>query len=362
VLVDREYFLDYMTYKRPLKPIFIEIFGLLVGLDQEWAAQGATPEEISLEAFDLDRIKTFRIPTNTRILNGFKEEVLEETDEYIIRRDKMGRTLKLCKDYATIPLPMDFPVRNMEDWERIKPEFLYSPERLAQDWLAKTKAAKQEGAVIFFSMPGGFDIIRDLMGCENACLAFYEQPELVEDILKTVGDTVAKLAEEVLAQVSIDVLDMHEDFAGRSGPLIGPNLFNKYLKPYYRRIWDMVSAQGTPLFRVDSDGNLNPILDALMDAGVNFIYPCEARAEMDVVALRKKYGCELRLLGGIDKMALRGNKEDIDRELQSKLPYMINSGGYIIGLDHRIPNGVPVENYRYYVRRVREMIEEHFRA
>ena len=46
----------------------------------------------------------------------------------------------------------------------------------------------------------------------------------------------------------------------------------------------------------------------------------------------------------------------IRRELEYKLDPALRSGGCAFGLDHRIPNGTPIENYRYYVALGREML------
>ncbi|MEZ4835174.1 MAG: hypothetical protein R2873_24840 [Caldilineaceae bacterium] len=34
----------------------------------------------------------------------------------------------------------------------------------------------------------------------------------------------------------------------------------------------------------------------------------------------------------------------------------MQDGGIAFGLDHRIPNGTPLENYRYYVTTAREIL------
>ena len=62
------------------------------------------------------------------------------------------------------------------------------------------------------------------------------------------------------------------------------------------------------------------------------------------------------MLGGIDKHVIRQSKEAIRRELEYKLQPMMRDGGMVFGLDHRIPNGTPIENYRYYVKSAREML------
>ena len=175
------------------------------------------------------------------------------------------------------------------------------------------------------------------------------------DIMETISDTSFRVLERISERLCIDNLIVHEDMAGKSGPMIGPALVREWMQPYYRRIWDMLSSRGTKLFSQDSDGNMNPIIDAVMDCGVNIVYPCEPAAGMDMVALRKKYGGALGFKGGIDKHVLRGTKEDIRRELEYKLsPEMIR--GTVFGLDHRIPGGTPLENYRYYVDTAREIL------
>ena len=190
---------------------------------------------------------------------------------------------------------------------------------------------------------------RELMGEEHACLAYYEQPELMQDILDTLRETSVRVLERVTQRLAIDQLFVHEDMAGKSGPLIGPNQVRQFLGPYYRACWEVVSSCGTRLFNQDSDGNMNPVIDAFLECGINVMHPCEPAAGMDMVATRQKYGTRLAILGGIDKHVLRRSKEEIRRELEYKMQPLMRQGGTVFGLDHRIPNGTPLESYRYYV-------------
>ncbi len=52
----RDEYLDLMTYAPAHRPMFVELFGPLIGLEQEWRAQGATEDEINLTAFDWDYV------------------------------------------------------------------------------------------------------------------------------------------------------------------------------------------------------------------------------------------------------------------------------------------------------------------
>ena len=353
---DRDDYLNYLSGKKVDKPIFVEIFGPLIGLDEEWRAQGASDDELALTAYGFDSVKRFRVPVNCGFINGQERQILEDTDEYQISIDGYGRRMKLCKATATIPLPMEYPVTDWEGWERYKKNYLYDDSRLADGWLEKAKAAREDGRVITVDIPGGFDELRQLMGEEELCISYYTQPDLIKDMLDTMTATCVKVLDQVSSQIEVDVLMTHEDMAGKSGSLIGPNLITEFIKPYYRASWDLLKSRGAKVFTQDSDGDMNVVMDAFIDAGVTNFYPMEPAANMDIVKSREKYGPSITYTGGIDKHVLRASKEDIRKELEYKLGPEMQKGGIIFGLDHRIPNGTPLENYRYYVKTARELL------
>ena len=210
--------------------------------------------------------------------------------------------------------------------------------------------------MVYVSIPGGFDEPRQLFGEEGVCLAYYDQPELIHDILETIGETAFKVLDRVSATVQVDMLGVHEDMAGKSGPLAGPAEVREFIAPYYRKIWDLLESRGARLFDQDSDGDMNPVIDAFLDAGVNCMHPMEPAANMDIVKIREKYGTRLAFYGGIDKHVIRRSREEIVEELEYKIPPMVKSGGCILALDHRIPNGTPLENYKFYLAKAWEII------
>ena len=350
-------FMDLMTWNNPPREMFCETMGLLLGLDREWISQGATPEELNLTAFGFDYLHTAHVG-NTGAIHGQQEIVLEDNAEYLLKRDGWGRIVKLMKAAATIPLPISYPVKTMDDWLKLKPMFLYSDERIDMVTIDKAKELQANGSMIKASIYGGFNLPRELMGEENACLCYYEDPELMHDILNTVSEMNFEVLDKVSRQIQIDSLTIHEDMAGRNGPLIGPSHILEFIRPYYRRTIDMLQAKGsTPLVAQDSDGDMSPVIEAFMECGVNLFYPCEPTGNMDIVALRKQYGRKICLLGGIDKHVIRQSKEAIRKELEYKLQSCMRGGGICFGLDHRIPNGTPLDHYRYYVKTVQEILD-----
>ncbi len=355
--VGREEYLDYMTFQRNERPLFTEIFGPIVSLKEEWEQEGATPAELDFSAFEYRCESRGHIPVNTGRSGGLKPEVLEETDTHILSRDELGRTMKLIKGVATLPLPLDYPVKNMDDWRRIKPWYEFSEARFGRDWERIAGEHLRDGRVVCASIPGGFDAPRQLLGEEALCLAYYEDPELVHEILDTIGKTAFEVLDRVSSAVQVDLLSVHEDMAGQSGSLAGPRQIEEFIKPYYRRIWDLLADRGTKLFDQDSDGDMNGVIPSFLDAGVNCMHPMEPAANMDIVEIRRQYGDRLAFYGGIDKHVLRRDRREIAAELEYKIPPMVASGGCVLALDHRIPNGTPLANYRFYIQKVWELIE-----
>jgi hypothetical protein len=351
----RDEYIALMTFQKTQRSFLAELFGPLVGLPEQWRAGGATEDEIALTAFGFDGVDLVDLGALAGPIHAMKPAVLEETATHIVTRDELGRTCKLAKGYATIALPLDWPVRDFESWRRVKHMFEYDSCRIDKEKLADAAVRRASGALVIAWMPGGYDMVRELMGDEEACVAFLEQPELIEDMLGTFSCTARRALGEIARFVTVDNLCVHEDMAGKSGPLIGPNQVRTFLKPYYRGVWDDARGRGAALFSQDSDGNMNPVMDAFVESGVNVFYPCEPAAGMDIAQLRLRYGTAAAFKGGLDKHVLRKSATDIDRELSYKIrPETIP--GTVFALDHRIPNGTPIENYRHYVKTARRLL------
>ncbi|MCC5805845.1 MAG: hypothetical protein JJU00_05900 [Opitutales bacterium] len=351
----REEYLSHMLGEGTGREILVELFGPLVGLEAEWRKQGASEDELSLDAFDFDSVEFVWIG-NANLRGDRTPGVEYDSPEYSIHRDELGRRMKLIKATATLPLPMDYPVETADDWQKIRHWLADHESRVNEEACRAARKRHEAGALVGFGMLGGFDLPRKLMGEENACMAFIDEPEMIVEMLSAAAGMTCAVIDRIAAHCPIDYLHVHEDFAGKSGPLIGPAMISAYMKPYYTRVWEHAREAGAKIFSVDTDGNVNPVIDALLDAGINQIYPMEPAAGMDIVSLRAKYGRRLLMKGGIDKHVLRSTQEAIRAELEYKLQPAIRGGGIVFGLDHRIPNGTPIGNYRFYVRTARELL------
>jgi len=289
------------------------------------------------------------------------EQVVSEDKEYVTKLTDRGVLMRVPRspDAMSMPEHLEYPVTTRADWEALKGKFRADdPGRFPGDWKERCKRWKEEGPVLVFQGPRSpslFEFVRELMGPERALTAFCDEPELVHDMMEFNTEFILGLLPRALDEAPITSVFFWEDMCYRSGPLISPAMFREFMLPRYRRITDVARGRGIDAIFVDSDGDVSQLIPLWLEAGINGVYPMEVAAGMDVVALRREYGKDLLMTGGIDKRVLVEGKQAIDPELERTLP-LAGGGGYIPHVDHAVPHDVPYANFAYYWERKKELL------
>ena len=107
---------------------------------------------------------------------------------------------------------------------------------------------------------------------------------------------------------------------------------------------------------MDSDGNINPILDMIVEAGITGTWPLEVNAGMNAVTVRRKYGDKLFLAGNLDKAELMKGGDAMKKEVDSKVPALKELGGYVPGADHLIPVEMTLNKFREYAEYIKKFL------
>jgi uroporphyrinogen decarboxylase len=206
---------------------------------------------------------------------------------------------------------------------------------------------------------GFFYVARQLMGTMNLLTSFYSNPELVREIVNYWSDFLIesnKEAVESLKSEGLDYVGIWEDFAYKHGPHMSPKIFREFILPSYKKLTGFLRRNGVDVIFVDSDGNPSALIPLLLEGGVNGLYPLEVAAGMDARVIREVYGRNMLLIGNLDKRVLLKSTQDIRNEVESKVPFLAQSGGYIPSLDHTVPPNVPYDNYRSYLNILKEYL------
>jgi len=297
-------------------------------------------------------------PVESGIFPAFEHRVIAEDETHITFRDQRGITQRGRRDGLSMPEFLDYPVKTVDDWDRLKAERLRLDDadaRTTLDWdayaarLAATGEAVQVG-----SYPWGvFGTARDLLGAEELLISFHTQPDLVADIMDHLTSLWLAVWSRVAARVAIDHIHIWEDMSGRQGSLISPAMVRRFMMPCYDRIVDFAQAHGVRLVSVDTDGDCSELVPLMHAHGINVFLPFEVQAGNNVREYRRAH-TELGIWGGLDKRALARTRAEVDIEVD-RAREMIALGRYVPMFDHLIPPDATWANFRYAAERIRAL-------
>lgn len=305
----------------------------------------------------VDRIPNEEFGYWTDTLARWRSEGMPaDADEELYFGLDIRRERRLLPINNTGPIPdMNFRIQTMADLERAKAHYdPHSPERYPSDWAQRVQEYRTRDFPLGLNMTGFFGQPRAWMGLASACVAYYEDPKLMHAIGDFWADFCIESARKAFAEVEIDFVQIWEDMAYNHGSLIAPHTFREFMTPYYRRVTDFIRSQGVDIILVDCDGNVNDMVPLFIEAGVTGLYPLEVVAGTDAEAIGREYP-EFQLLGGVDKIAIAKGPDAIDGEI-ARVARLMERGGYIPFIDHRVPPDVSLACFKYYMLRKRELI------
>ncbi len=290
------------------------------------------------------------VPVNLGPIPGFEYQVLEETDEHRVVIDSDGAKKILPKDgHSTIPRYLEFPVKDRASWEQFKQRLdPHHPARYPADWDEHVKHINASDAPVVVSCGSLFGWLRNWAGFEGICVMAMDDPLLVEEMVDYLCWFICETLQRAVREVHIDAGAFWEDMCFNHGCMISPRLFRQWLTPRYKRITELVSQAGADLFYVDCDGNIMDVVEHWLAGGVNVMFPVEVAAGSDPHQIRKRFGRDVKMMGGVNKRMLAAGKEAIIKEVDS-LADLVADGGFIPHCDHRCPPDVSYEDYLFYL-------------
>lgn len=336
-----------------------------IGLDEafwgdtvkDWRAKGKIGQDEDIFAhFNYDFRKA-GWPDMTADLD-FVPEVLEETEDTIVKRDGNYAVLRRHKKHDSTPEHIDFAVKTREEYyEMIKPKLTPDPRRINIDKYREARLkAEQEGRFFCINGVNVFECMHPVLGHENLLVGMALDPEWIAEMAMDYAKLIVSLQEELISKGGKpDGIWYYEDMGFKERPFMSPAMYKELLFPAHKYTIDFAKSQGLKVV-MHSCGFVEPLLPGMIEAGIDALQVIEVKAGMDLLRIFKNYGDRLSLIGGIDVRVLYSNdKKLIDAELESKIPFVKQGYGYVLHSDHSIPNTVDYETYRYFVDRGLEL-------
>jgi len=183
-------------------------------------------------------------------------------------------------------------------------------------------------------------------------------PEFVREAMRIQGEFCARIAERALQEAEFDAAVFTEPIAENRGPLISPKMYEDFVLKSYEPVLEVLRRHRVDTVILLTFANIRSLIPSLVKWGFNGLWACEVpQKDMDYRDLRREFGRDLRLIGGIDLDVLRRDKESIQREVYEKVPSLLADGGFIPLADGRVRKDIPLENYLYYRRLFEEVTQ-----
>ncbi len=277
---------------------------------------------------------------------------IERRGEWVYQVDSWGRTYRSKPDkYFTETLEVALPPGVDPDSVRFDPPDLdqrYVKEGTLEATQEKLARDKQDYCV-FGKTGGPYLRTTYIRGEEQFLMDIAADPPLARALADKMADHLIGIAREQIRRWSLQETGVwiYDDMAYNAGPMFSPESFEKIFLPGYSKMVREFKAAGAKWVILHSDGNIMPILDMLVEAGIDGLNPLEQRAGMDIEQIRRRHA-HIILTGGMDntETLLKGPRARIEREARELID-MGRQGGVVIGT-HSISPEIPLENFEIY--------------
>ncbi len=323
---------------------------------KSWSEQGHIGENENLNdhfGFDMEMNWSFNMTADI----NFENVIVEETDETVLIRDGNGALLRRHKLHDSTPEHVDFLVKTREEWEKIKDYLTPDPGRINfEGYRLSREHAKQSGKFFCWCGVNVFELMHPVCGHENMLVGMALDPEWVMDMVETFSELTIKLQEMIFEKEGYpDGIWYYEDMGFKGKPFFSADMYKEIIQPGHKKTIDYAHSKGLPVI-MHSCGMVEPLLPGMIESGIDCLQVIEVKAGMDLLRIHEKYGSQIALMGGIDVRKLYTNdKDQIDKELEEKIPVVKNGFGYVLHSDHSIPKTVDYEIFKYYIEKGLEL-------
>lgn len=371
--------LNYENYDR----LPIVHFGFLDATLKKWAAEGhfslaeypniydGSPDEDALSrklGFDGNYHRIFA--PHARIWPMFEPKVIEVMPDGMRKfLNSEGVVVLQGDDVDGIPAEIDHTLKSRKEWDEIyKERYQFFPERVTSAWVNCDGVLKRfdQGGREFLIDPNRethillhcgslYGSLRDVVGVVNLSYLSADDEDLFDEMIDTNAELCYRNTEAALASgARFDIGHFWEDICYKNGPLVSPKVFHKKVGPHYKRITDLLRRHGIDLISLDCDGMIDHLIPTWIENGVNVMFPIEVGTwHASLAPWREKYGRAIRGVGGMDKRVFKYDYAAVDAEIE-RLKRLVDLGGYLPCMDHRIASDAKWENVQYYCDRMRQ--------
>jgi uroporphyrinogen decarboxylase len=181
-----------------------------------------------------------------------------------------------------------------------------------------------------------------------------ENPTLVHELIEVTLNHDIRAMQRVI-QAGVDVIIFGDDYADKNATLMSPRHFKEFILPGLKRCVDAAHAAGAYVIK-HTDGNIMPIIDMIIDTGIDGLNPIEPAAGMDIGLLKQRYGHRVALIGNIDcgHLLCQAPEDEVRTVTRETIRVAAPGGGYCLSSSNSIHSSVKPENFMAMIETWRE--------
>ena len=191
---------------------------------------------------------------------------------------------------------------------------------------------------------GGITAVTLLNGTENGLMTMALQPDVIKACNK---QKVFKQScnDKYLIRPGVDGVMIEQDMAGTNAPLISPEMFKELCFPYYKERIENIKKH-VPNVILHNCGNNLPIMDMLIEGGIDGYESIQTNSDMDLGLMLKEYGDKISVWGAIPlEVLITGTRDDTKKAVQKCFEAGKAFNSFILGPSHSIAFGTKYENF-----------------
>ena len=251
--------------------------------------------------------------------------------------------------------PMVEPLANattIDDIERYPWPDVDDPTRVAHMAAAAARlAADGEYAImatpwLLFPLERAFA----MQGMDRFLMNTALDPEFAEALLRKIATLCERLMGHVLDALgeNVDIVKIGDDLGTQQSLLMSPATYRSMLKPIHAELIASIRRRTSAKVFFHTDGDVFPLLDDLIEIGVDILNPIQTSAGKmaDLATLKARYGDALTFCGAIDTQRVlpHGTTDEVRDEVRRVIGELAPGGGYLLASVHTIMNDVPAAN------------------